>query len=72
MTKEQIPNPCGRDCKDCSPTCHAKCPRYAEYAQWREKMRAEKEKENTIVEAIVDAHRYIMKKTRYYQHLKKR
>lgn len=35
-------------------------------------MRTEKEKENTIVEAIVDAHRYIMKKTRYYQHLKKR
>ena len=45
--------PC-RYCKDRSITCHATCKKYAEYAKWREKYRAEVNRINIAENALTN------------------
>ena len=50
-------SPCARDCPDRSPTCHATCPRYAEYRAARDRVLAARERERDVRSYIIDTER---------------
>ena len=44
-------NPCVKECPDRSPTCHAECEKYAEFAAWCEEERENRAKRNALKSA---------------------